>query len=54
MGATGLLLGLAKKRGLEGITLLGATKGIRNDQEAGLAVFNFLAKAFGIEKLNRL
>jgi len=49
MGATGLLLGLAKKRGLEGITLLGATKGIRNDQEAGLAVFNFLAKAFEIE-----
>jgi len=49
MGATGLLLGLAKKRGLEGISLLGATKGIRNDREAGLSIFNFLTKAFGIE-----
>jgi len=49
MGATGLLLGLARKRGLEGITLLGATKGIRSDQEAGLSVFNFLKKALGIE-----
>jgi len=44
-----LLLGLAKKRGLEGISLLGATKGIRNDREAGLSIFNFLTKAFGIE-----
>jgi len=49
MGATGLLLGLAKKRGFEGITLLGATKDIRSDHEAGLSVFNFLKKAFGIE-----
>jgi len=49
MGATGLLLGLAKKRGLEGITLLGATKGIRSDHEAGLSVFNFLTKAFGMK-----
>jgi len=49
MGATGLLLGLAKKRGLEGITLLGATKGVRSDHEAGLSVFNFLTKAFGIK-----
>ena len=49
MGATGLLLGLAKKRGLEGITILGATKGVRNDHEAGLSVFNFLTKAFGVK-----
>jgi len=49
MGATGLLLGLAKKRGLEGIALLGATRGIRSDHEAGLSVFNFLTKAFKIE-----
>ena len=49
MGATGLLLGLAKKRGLEGITLLGSTKGIKNDREAGRSVFNFLAKTFEIE-----
>jgi hypothetical protein len=49
MGATGLLLGLARKRGLKGITLLGATKGIRTDHEAGHSVFSFLIKAFGIE-----
>ena len=49
MGATGLLLGLAKKRGLEGITLLGATKGVRTDHEAGLSVFNFLTKVLGIK-----
>jgi len=49
MGATGLLLGLAKKRGLDGIAVLGATKGIRSDHEAGLSVFNFLTRAFGIK-----
>lgn len=49
MGVTGLLLGLAKKRGLEGIALLGATRGIRSDHEAGLSVFNFLTKAFKIK-----
>jgi len=49
MGATGLLLGLAKKRRLDGIALLGATRGIRSDHEAGLSVFNFLTKAFEIK-----
>ena len=47
MGATGLLLGLAKKRGLEGICLLGATTGIRNDRETALSVFKFLMKTLG-------
>jgi len=49
MGATGLLLGLAKKRGLEGLSLLGATRGVRTDHEAGLSVYNFLTKVFGIK-----
>ena len=44
MGATGLLLGLAKKRGWNGICLLGATTGLRADKEAALSVFNFLMK----------
>ena len=44
MGVTGLLLGLAKKRGLDGICLLGATGGLRSDKDAGFAVFNFLMK----------
>jgi uncharacterized protein (TIGR00162 family) len=44
MGATGLLLGLAKKRGWKGICLLGATTGIRADRESALSVFKFLTK----------
>ncbi len=47
MGATGLLLGLAKKRGWEGICLLGATPGIRSDRKAALSVFKFLIKTLG-------
>ena len=47
MGATGLLLGLAKKRGWEGICLLGATTGIRADKESARSVFKFLKKTLG-------
>jgi uncharacterized protein (TIGR00162 family) len=47
MGATGLLLGLAKKRGWEGICLLGATSAIRADRESALSVFKFLTKTLG-------
>lgn len=49
MGATGLLLGLAKERGLDGICLLGATGGLRPDKDAGLAVFKLLMKVLGQE-----
>jgi uncharacterized protein (TIGR00162 family) len=45
MGATGLLLGLAKNRGWEGLCLLGATTGLKADREAALSVFRFLSKA---------
>jgi uncharacterized protein (TIGR00162 family) len=44
VGATGLLLGLAKEQGLAGICLLGATGGMRSDKDAGFAVFNILTK----------
>jgi uncharacterized protein (TIGR00162 family) len=44
IGATGLLLGLAKTRGLEGICLLGATTGLKADREAAFSVFKFLTK----------
>jgi len=47
VGATGLLLGLAKKRGWKGICLLGATTGIRADRESALSVFKFLKKTLG-------
>jgi len=49
MGATGLLLGLAKERGLEGLCLLGATTGLKADRGAALSVFKFLMKTLGAE-----
>ncbi|MFP3984445.1 MAG: PAC2 family protein [Candidatus Bathyarchaeia archaeon] len=49
MGATGLLLGLAKERGLDGVCLLGATSGLRSDKDAGFAAFQFLLKILGKE-----
>jgi len=47
VAATGLLLGLAKVRGLEGICLLGATSNLEADREAALSVFKFLMKVLG-------
>jgi uncharacterized protein (TIGR00162 family) len=44
VGATGLLLGAAKNRGLEGICLLGATSDLRADREAAFSVFKFITK----------
>lgn len=49
IGGTGLMLALAKERGLEGICLLGATNGFRSDRGAGFSVFKFLMKALGNE-----
>ncbi|KPV63398.1 MAG: PAC2 family protein [Candidatus Bathyarchaeota archaeon BA2] len=49
MGATGLLLGLAKERGLEGLCLLGSTTGFKADRGAALSVFKFLMKTLGAE-----
>ena len=47
MGATGLMLGLAKERGLDGLCLLGTTTGFSTDRGAGFSVFKFLMKALG-------
>jgi uncharacterized protein (TIGR00162 family) len=49
VGATGLLLGLAKKRGFEGMCLLGATTGLETDRKAAFLVFKLLTKSLGIE-----
>jgi uncharacterized protein (TIGR00162 family) len=49
VGATGLMLGMAKERGLDGICLLGATTGFKADRGAGFSVFKFLMKALGNE-----
>jgi len=42
IGATGLLLGLAKKRGWKGICLLGATTGFGAERGVGLSLFKVL------------
>jgi len=47
MGGTGLFLGLAKKYGLKGVCLLGATTGMTADKSAGLEVFKLLVKVLG-------
>lgn len=44
MGATGLLLGLAKKRGWKGICLLGATAGFGAERGVALALYKVLTK----------
>jgi uncharacterized protein (TIGR00162 family) len=49
VGATGLILGLAKEHNMEGICLLGTTTGFRADRGAGFTVFKFLMKALGNE-----
>ena len=49
IGATGLLLGLAKNRGLKGVCLLGATTGLKADRGAALSVFKFLMKTLGTD-----
>jgi len=49
MGGTGLLLGLAKKRGLDGVCLLGSTTGMKADRGAALEVFKLLNKVLGTE-----
>jgi len=48
-GAAGLMLGLAKERGWEGICLLGATTGLKADKNAAFNVFKFLMRLFGVE-----
>jgi len=49
VGAAGLLLGLAKNRGWEGVCLLGATTGLKADREAAFSVFKLLTRMLGAE-----
>jgi len=44
IGATGLLLGLAKVRGMKGISILGVTSGIAEDHKAAFSVFKFVTQ----------
>ncbi len=43
MGLSGLILGLAEKRGLEGVCLLASTPGYKRDRKAAFRVYRFLA-----------
>lgn len=47
IGATGLLLGLAKVRGMKGISVLGVTSGIAEDHKAAFSVFRFVTQLIG-------
>ena len=49
VGAAGLLLGLAEKRGLKGVCLLGSTLGLTADKEAAFRVYKLLRKVFGTD-----
>jgi proteasome assembly chaperone (PAC2) family protein len=49
VGAAGLLLGLAKERGWNGVCLLGATTGLKADKGAAFNVFKLLMRLFGVE-----
>jgi uncharacterized protein len=49
IGATGLLLGLAKRRGWQGICLLGATTGFGAERGTALALFKILTNIIEAE-----
>ena len=47
IGGTGLLLGLAKLRGIEGVSVLGVTAGLMEDHKAAFSVFKFVSRLLG-------
>jgi len=47
IGEPGLLLGLAEKRALKGVCLLGSTPGLTADREAAFRVYRLLRKVLG-------
>lgn len=49
VGASGLLLGLAKRRGLKGICLLGSTPRITADKESAFNLYRFLTKTLKLD-----
>ncbi|MDD3406732.1 MAG: proteasome assembly chaperone family protein [Methanomicrobium sp.] len=49
IGASGLLLGMGKRRGLEGICLMGETSGYLVDPRSSNSVLSVLSKLIGIE-----
>ena len=53
IGATGLLLGLAKKRGWKGICLLGATTGFGAERGTALALYKILTNIIDTETVKQ-
>jgi len=51
IGLSGLLLGLAKERGLEGACLLVSTSGYRRDRKAAFRIYKFLADFLKMDML---
>ena len=49
VGASGLLLGLAKKKGLRGVCLLGSTPKLTTDRESAINLYKFLTKTLKID-----
>lgn len=49
VGAAGLVLGLAKLRGMDGICILGTTRGMFPDRYTAMAIFKFLTKMLGLK-----
>ncbi|MEM2876015.1 MAG: PAC2 family protein [Candidatus Bathyarchaeia archaeon] len=47
IGATGLLLGLAKVRGMKGLSILGVTSGVTEDRKAASSVSRFIIQIIG-------
>lgn len=53
VGATGLLLGLAKKRGWKGICLLGATTGFQVERGVALSIYKILTSIIEEETISK-
>jgi len=49
IGASGILLGLAKERGIDGVCLLGSTRGLTVDKDSGLFLYKFLVRILEID-----
>ncbi|MBS7657298.1 PAC2 family protein [Candidatus Bathyarchaeota archaeon] len=52
IGAPGLLLGLAEKKGLKGVCVLGSTTSLTADREASFRIYKFIRKLLALDTQN--
>jgi len=52
VGAPGLLLGLAEKKGVRGVCIIGSTTSLSVDREAAFRVYKFLRKLLALDAQN--